>query len=80
MAVKVQGDTDPAHGQRLVRQEHDIQLLLQAHCNSILKARAWSSGNRDTAPQCLAYLYMDWVPHGSLWDLVESAESAVDPG
>lgn len=79
MVVKVQGEPDPLSLQQNVFREFQIQQSLQAQCNNILNARAYSTRPRDTAPQHLGYLYMDWAPYGSLSDLINSTNSDTGP-
>ncbi|KAL5119268.1 hypothetical protein ACEQ8H_002755 [Pleosporales sp. CAS-2024a] len=80
MAVKIQGGPQANHIRTITQKEHDVQKELQTASENILKVRGWSyrrpASNR---PPHLGYLYMDWAPYGSLWNLVCRTYDANSP-
>jgi hypothetical protein len=80
MVVKVQGEFNIEDVQNTIGREYRIQELL-GHANSphILQARAWSYRTRTRAPGTLArgprilgYIFLEWAPFGSLFDLIRT--------
>jgi hypothetical protein len=83
MAVKIQGDDDPDEARAVIHSEYAMQRLAnQAESPHILRARS-ASLRKVTIPPShsigLSYLYLDWAPYGSLYDLVVEASRAA-PG
>jgi hypothetical protein len=81
MAVKIQGDDDREWAEEEVRQEYAMQYSLnRANSPHILRTRGYSLRFADDPPRMgLSYLYLDWAPYGSLFDLVNEARWA-EPG
>jgi hypothetical protein len=75
MVVKIQGELNLEGVQSAIGAEFRIQELLgQANSPHILQARAWSFRNRALAvgPRILGYIFLEWAPFGSLYDLIHT--------
>jgi hypothetical protein len=80
MAVKIQGDDDTDWAEEEVRQEYAMQRFANlANSPHILRTRGYSLRYPGFPPTGLSYLYLDWAPYGSLFDLVNEVRWA-EPG